>query len=253
MVIYFSGTGNSRYVAESIALRTKDRLICANEYIKAGMAADFTSDTPYVFVAPTYAWRIPRIFSAFIESGNFRGGNIAYFIMTCGSEIGDAGPFLKALCEKKSLHYKGVSAVVMPENYVAIFEVTDKAESKMLITEADKTVKTIAELILSGRDLPKEKVGVVDRLKSRFFNPVFYSLVVKAKGFSVTDGCIGCGKCEELCPLNNIKLTEGKPVYSDNCTHCMACICACPTEAIEYKNHTIGKPRYYNTRSPEIS
>ena len=65
-------------------------------------------------------------------------------------------------------------------------------------------------------------------------NPVFYRFFVKAEAFRATDSCIGCGKCVELCPLNNIRLENGRPVWGKNCTHCMACICYCPKEAIEY-------------------
>ena len=65
-------------------------------------------------------------------------------------------------------------------------------------------------------------------------NPVFYRFFVKADAFRATGACIGCGKCVELCPLNNIHLENGKPVWGKNCTHCMACICYCPKEAIEY-------------------
>ena len=36
----------------------------------------------------------------------------------------------------------------------------------------------------------------------------------------------------------------------NQCTHCMACICRCPSEAIEYGKHSIGKPRYV---CPELS
>ena len=57
--------------------------------------------------------------------------------------------------------------------------------------------------------------------------------------------CIGCGKCVELCPLNNIHLENGKPLWGKNCTHCMACICYCPKEAIEYGKKSRGKPRYH--------
>ena len=60
----------------------------------------------------------------------------------------------------------------------------------------------------------------------------------------IREECIGCGKCVRLCPLNNITLEEGKPVWHDNCTHCMACICHCPVEAIEYGNVSRGKRRY---------
>ena len=49
----------------------------------------------------------------------------------------------------------------------------------------------------------------------------------------------------EKCPLNNIRLENGKPVWGKNCTHCMACICYCPKEAIEYGKKSKGKPRYH--------
>ena len=49
----------------------------------------------------------------------------------------------------------------------------------------------------------------------------------------------------ELCPLNNIHLENGKPVWGKNCTHCMVCICYCPKEAIEYGKKSRNKPRYH--------
>ena len=73
LVIYFSGTGNSRYAAESLAKRLNDSLISSNEYIKEGKTADFSSEKPYIFVAPTYSWRMPRIFSDFIRCGKHVG------------------------------------------------------------------------------------------------------------------------------------------------------------------------------------
>lgn len=76
-------------------------------------------------------------------------------------------------------------------------------------------------------------------------NPAFYRFFVKADAFRVTDACTGCGRCVELCPLNNVHLKNGKPVWGKNCTHCMACICYCPKEAIEYGKKSKGKPRYH--------
>lgn len=252
MVIYFSGTGNSRYAAESIALYTKDELVSANEYIKSAKAADFHSEGPYVFVSPTYSWRIPRVFSSFIKKSSFKGNNLAYFVMTCGDDIGNAGAYLEELCAKAGLTYKGVYPLVMPENYIALYDVTEKSEAALRIAEADKTLRSVSAFISKGEDFPNLKLGFAARLKSGAVNSVFYSLVVKAKGFHVTDKCVSCGNCEELCPLNNINIVQGKPLYGDSCTHCMACISACPTQAIEYKKRTLGKERYYNTSSPEI-
>ena len=42
-----------------------------------------------------------------------------------------------------------------------------------------------------------------------------------------------------------ITLQTGKPVWGQDCTHCMACICYCPAEAIEYGKKSLGKPRYH--------
>ncbi|MCB1177299.1 MAG: 4Fe-4S dicluster domain-containing protein [Leptospiraceae bacterium] len=39
-----------------------------------------------------------------------------------------------------------------------------------------------------------------------------------------------CEKCKEACPINNvIKITNGKPGFSDKCTGCGICVASCPT------------------------
>ena len=132
----------------------------------------------------------------------------------------------------------------MPENYVAMFPVPDREDSARIVAAARPVVEQGADHILAGRDFPERKIGLVDRLESGPVNPAFYKLIVKAKKFYYTDGCVSCGTCAELCPTNNIELTDGKPVWGDRCTHCMACICGCPASAIEYGRASLGKPRY---------
>jgi len=56
--------------------------------------------------------------------------------------------------------------------------------------------------------------------------------------------CASCGKCAENCPMNGIIMKDGKPVWTGACTHCMACLCGCPAEAIEYGRRSVGKVRY---------
>ncbi|MBB2183251.1 4Fe-4S binding protein [Lachnospiraceae bacterium MD1] len=55
---------------------------------------------------------------------------------------------------------------------------------------------------------------------------------------------MGCRICEKACPLNNISMVNKKPIWGENCTHCMACISKCPKKAIEFGNTTQGKTRY---------
>ncbi len=60
MIVYFSGTGNSRYCAQMMADQLGETLTDAFPYIRASKAANLQSDTPWVFVAPTYARQLPR-------------------------------------------------------------------------------------------------------------------------------------------------------------------------------------------------
>jgi len=250
MIIYFTGTGNSRYVAEYIGILTGDDVISSNEYIKSNKNAEFSSDKPFVFVSPTYGWRIPRVFSDFILNGTFSGNRKAYFVMTCGTDIGNANAYLNKLCSKKNFEYKGAAPVVMPENYVALFKVPDEAESDYIITDAGKTITELSLSIKEEKSFPAVKSNLLSDFQSRVINPIFYSFIVSAKGFSVSDKCIGCGKCSKLCPLNNVTMKCSKPEWGNHCTHCMACIGACPTEAIEYKKASKGRHRYYNSKRP---
>ena len=248
MVIYFSGTGNSRYAAKLIAHELGDELVDAAEYIKGGRSAGLSSQRPWVFVSPTYGWRIPRIYEAFIRDSGFDGSRKAYFVMTCGSEIGNAGAKLEALCKDKSFIYMGVLGVVMPENYVAMFPVPDKAEAEEIIKTALPVFQSAPPIIAAGKHFPPVKINAVDELKTAVVNPGFYTFCVNAKKFRVSDACIGCGKCQRLCPTNTVRMINGRPQWGGGCTHCMACICYCPAKAIEYGKISLGKPRY---RCPE--
>lgn len=245
MVLYFSGTGNSRYAARLIAAATADNLVSIGAMIKSGTNGTFQSDRPYVFVCPTYAWRMPRVVEDFIRQASFSGSNKAYFVLSCGGEAGNAAPYAARLCRNKKLDFMGLAGVVMPENYIAMFDVPDKKEADAIIQKAVPRIQTIAGMIKDGRPLPEEHVTLVNKFRSGIVNDVFYPLYVKAKGFYATSACTGCGKCAALCPLNNITLQGDTPRWGQECTHCMACICACPCEAIEYKKASQGKPRYY--------
>lgn len=244
MIVYYTGTGNSRYAAEYLAAATGDAMLDATPYIQSGKAAVLTSERPWIFVSPTYGWRIPRIFEEFIARGTFSGSREAYFVMTCGTEIGNAGRYLRKLCAEKSFAFRGVQEVVMPENYVAMFYVPGEAESAAIRSSADNTLAQTAELLRAGRDFPPHNANVIDRIKSTVVNPAFYATCVKSGPFTVSDACTGCGKCAKNCPVNGIAMKDGKPVWTGACTHCMACICGCPAAAIEYGRKSRGKPRY---------
>lgn len=244
MIIYFTGTGNSRYVAQALAAKLDDELVDSFEFVRSGKGADFSSDKPWVFVSPTYAWRIPHVFEKFIRNCHFSGSTKAYFVMTCGSDIGNARKFHAQLCKDIGLEYCGAQAVVMPENYAAMFDVPNEEESIQIRKSAYPSILNAYEAVNSCQSLPADRVTSSDKMKSGIVNWMFYSFIISSKQFTVSDACIGCEKCANSCPSNGITLQDNRPVWTGACTHCMACICGCPTAAIEYGKKSVGKPRY---------
>ena len=183
MVLYFTGTGNSRHIAERIAHALNDTLISLNDRIKSG----------------------------------------------------DITP----------LAVNGRLVLVMPENFIAMFNAPTVEEARRIVAKAEPFIDRAIAAIRAGHMFSPPRKKLYDRIASSALNPVFYPLFVKANPFTASDVCIGCGKCEKLCPLNNITLQNARPVWGTNCTQCMACICYCPTRAIEYGKKSAGKPRYH--------
>ena len=244
MIIYFSGTGNSRWCAQLLAEKLGDDLLDCHNYIKNGIQAELTSGKPWIFVGPTYAWQLPKIFMDFIRTSWLQGSQDAYFVMTCGGQIGKAEKYNLELCNKAGKTYCGTAKVKMAENYLAMFEVTSEQEEDLLMKEAGTYLEDISSLISKEEKLPTVKEGAIGALLSGKVNEMFNKFYLSDEKFVAGDKCISCGLCEKKCPLGNIEIKDGKPLWKGNCTQCMACICNCPTEAIEYGKKSIGKRRY---------
>lgn len=244
MIFCFSGTGNSRYIAQRIAEALQKTVIDLNARIKDNDTTTVDTGSDVVMVTPTYAWRIPKIVSEWMAKTKWTGAKRIWFVMDCGSEIGNAAKYNRSLAEQKQLHYMGTAQIIMPENYIAMFNAPQVDEAQQITAKAEPDIQAAIKCIQKKQEFPVPRNNLYDRLMSGPVNPIFYKMIVKADDFKVSEACTGCGLCVRKCPMNNIQLREKKPVWGKNCTHCMACICYCPTEAIEYGKKSIGKPRY---------
>ncbi len=88
MVLYFTGTGNSRYLARRIAEGLEMPLYDLNACIKAGDTAPVQTGRDVVLVTPTYAWRIPRVVSEWLGKTELTG---AECICYCPKEVIEYG------------------------------------------------------------------------------------------------------------------------------------------------------------------
>ena len=245
MILYFSGTGNSKYVAKRIADALGNEILNLNDRIKSGDTSPIETGERVIIVTPTYAWRIPHVVRDWLRKTELRGAKQVWFVMTCGSEIGNADKYNRELCAEKAISCMGTAQIVMPENYIAMFSAPQAGEARQIVAKAEPDIDRAIAGIQADQPFAPTRNNLYDRFMSGPVNPIFYKFFVNADAFTVSDACISCGQCAKRCPMNNVTFKDGKPVWGKACTHCMACICYCPVSAIEYGKKSVGQPRYH--------
>ena len=247
MVLYFSATGNTAFIAKELAARLNDECLNLLDRVKTQDYTPLHSEKPFVICAPVYVCEMPRFLSSYLKKQVFTGSKEVYFVFTSGGYCGISGVLSKSIFKAKGMVYRGHAEFKMPRNYVIneSYPMLEKDEVENRITNAYHQLDQVASNILSGSNLIARHVYLFETIITVPFNPVWCKYKLTAKDFYVTDACVGCGKCQKLCPLNNISLVDGTPVWGDQCTHCMACIGNCPTKAIEYDTITQDKEPYH--------
>ena len=169
----------------------------------------------------------PRVVSGWLDKTALTGAERIWFVMDCGSEIGNAAGYNRRLRRKSSCGIWAQPRLSCRKTTLPCSMRPKRAGKEHC--GADRACTS------EGADPAQSRAGVSSAerdplrpLYERPGEPGILSLLCKADAFRATDACIGCGKCVELCPLNNIHLESGRPVWGKNCTHCMACICYCP-------------------------
>lgn len=247
MILYFSGTGNSEYVARYLADALGDTVENLGTYLKSNTLPDLSSEKPYVIVSPVYVSVLPLVIEDLLVRSNLRGNDKMYFVMTCaGSGISAAAISAGRVCAALHKQLMGVEHLSMPQNYLMYFTTPTQAQAEQKFALAVDRLPSIVDGIRSGQTFATHKPGLAHKmLAARPMIRMFDKMLIGTKKFTVNDTCISCGLCEKLCPKNVIHLKDGKPTWDkDGCLHCTACINRCPKQAIEYGKKTASLPRY---------
>ncbi len=255
MIFYFSGTGNSLYVAKRIAKTNNEELVSIASLLtseKDKYEYQLKENEVIGFVYPIYAWAPPKQVLKFVEKlklSNYKN-NYIFSIATCGENIGNAMKVLSGALSKKQLLLNSGFSMKMPNNYIIMGNVDSKEVERKKLLEAENTINTINKII-ENRDKGVFQVekGFMPSLLTNIINPLFNKGATHTEKFWASDKCTSCGICEKVCNCTNIKV-QGKPSWGNKCTQCLACIHLCPTGAIQYGKGTEKKGRYKN---PEVS
>ena len=261
MIFWFSGTGNSLWLAHFFATNTNELLISISEYEnkKTSFNISVSSEERIGFVFPIYGWNIPKIVREFIEHIHIvnYNDNFVYFACTCGDDIGRADREMRKLLNKKGIELNCVFSLQMPNTYVCLpgFDVDAKK------TQENKLKNAVQQANVFCQDVLDRKVGLscihpgaFPWIKTYIFGRFFYKYLMKSEQFGIYGTCIGCGRCVKFCPLENITLEKNLQGgfgssnffvhWGSNCTMCLSCYHHCPQHVVKYGKQTKGKGQY---------
>lgn len=241
MILYFSGTGNSRYVAEQLGRLLGDD-VCRLLSVRGLCDAERV-----IWVFPTYSWGVPPVVKQCMSGIQFKPGSKHFLVTTCGDDIGNCHKMWRKLISDKGSTAVSSFSVQMPNTYVFMkgFDVDSKEVESQKISSAKVRIAEIAHKIQDGNEQIDDVVrGSFPWIKTTIIYPFFVRFYMNPIGFQCGEKCVSCGKCAKNCPLQNISMTNGKPEWGSNCAFCLRCYHVCPLHAIDYKNTAACKGQY---------
>lgn len=249
MIFYFSGTGNSRYVAHTLAQFTHDQ---ADDLAEASRTGNFSysiqKDEPVGFVFPVYSWGPPQVVLEFVRKLYLEcRPAYVYAVCTCGDDAGRTMQLFNRRLKEKGWKTDATFSVIMPNTYVCLpgFDVDAPAVQKRKLEAAPARLEHIASVVQQrARGVDEVHQGGVPRLKSYVVRPLFNRVLLTDKPFHTTDDCTGCGLCVSRCPVGNMEMHDKKPHWKGHCTGCLCCYHTCSHRAIRFGSTTEHKGQY---------
>lgn len=256
MIFFFTGTGNTRYVATRLAEATGERLVSIAEAVVNGEYI-FTLEAGerVGFCFPIHGWRPPFIVRDFIKRLSLRGydeDHFCYAFATCGDDVGLTFDYLARDLQAIGVRLDSAFSVIMPETYnfpvIDQIDTPERAHRKVAdaIGHIDRMIPAIVGRQREVSDYNKSRWP---RINSRLLGSFFLKYWVTDDKFTVdASACLRCGKCREVCSVGNISCgDDGVPQWLHNglCTTCFACYHHCPAHAIDFAGRTRGKRQYF--------
>lgn len=264
MIFLFSCTGNTRWAAQQIAKALDEQIVDVATvlYPKAG---DTAQETPFTlrpgetigFCFPTHGWRPAPVMRQFIERrlafAADPSEHYCWALTTAGDSTGRTMRRLQDLLAAKGLNLASTFSLIMPESFVGLplMDVDKPEKERRKLDQARQAIDSIVVPALLRRESGVEEphAGACPDLKSGLIGHVFEHWIVGDRQFRVDPKrCVGCGKCADLCPVNNIqggKKQQPVWLHTGRCISCFACYHHCPQRAIEYGSRTKGKGQYF--------
>jgi ferredoxin len=260
LVLYFSGTGNTHFVARYLAQRL-DRDLAQVELrsIEWQRPEQVTGFDLLALGFPVYAGDSPGFVQAYLErlpAGENRG---AFVFCTKGAYAASAVRLnLQRLAMRGYVPLLGGEAIMPGTDGLSMISKDSWMARKALqkdydqLNDADRLVERMNGALLEladGSPVEALRVPVPQRLQMNVSDRLWASLYRATERWArarlhADDRCEGCGLCARICPVDNVAVRDGKAHFEDRCILCLRCLHACPQEAIQIGKLTAGKFRW---------
>ncbi|MFX1567585.1 MAG: EFR1 family ferrodoxin [Promethearchaeota archaeon] len=271
-IYYFTGTGNSLVVASDMAEKLRAKLIPIAPLISKKsieIKGDIVGIVFPVYFATNLNSGIPLIVERFLNKIKIRSSQYVFAVCTHSGMPGTTMERVaKVIKSRGGILAGGFSvktynnAPLLGEKLKKIFlrkdfkdENRSKAEArhKKLLSKWKIKLEYISNYINQRK---RGKLETRKRLTKLIYAPLLRLLIkpvfnkrykslsesnnipfkemilLSDKSFRYNKNCNGCGICVQICPVNNIKLVNSRPVWQNHCENCFACFTWCPNNSI---------------------
>ena len=250
LLIYYSGTGNSKRVCEWIAEKAGESgittIICSYDNFKPEMITGLTGRILIGFFSATHGFNLPHSMLKFMVKfdalkgsdifiGNTRAGMKLSKIFLPGlSGIALYLPALIMLIKGYRIH--SLYPVDLPSNWISLHPGLKKKVTDSMFDHYRSLTREYATKILSGKRVFLKAFimfpldVIVAPLAVGYY---FFGRYILAKSFIANEHCDNCGLCISQCTTHSIVMSNDRPFWKLTCESCMKCMNYCPKRAIE--------------------
>lgn len=258
-IVYFSGTGNTAYIAKQIRDEINSRGLEASSYSieddtmqSKEQVKTIINEADLLFLGyPIYGSKAPKLMEEFIEKLPMTDKKCSVVVFTTVALASGDGPvYLKKLLENKGYELSYAREFIMNNNFNVpgfpdVLRVGSEDKVNKRLEKSRLRVKGLVDDLLSGKKrlqgnhLPAKLLGSTQRAHVD-------SLIDKISATMLVEHsrCTSCGICVRKCPVGNIEMHNGQIVLKDHCIGCMRCYHICKTEAINITKATLDGNRW---------
>ncbi|OJV65909.1 MAG: hypothetical protein BGO41_08215 [Clostridiales bacterium 38-18] len=252
LAFYFSGTGNTAFIVNQLQNsfgKNNVEMECINiENYEATDDDKIASADYLLFAYPVYGAMAPMIMWRFVKQiASHLEDKQAIVIANQMLFSGDGGSYLARILRKCHAQIVAIEHFKMPTNLsdVKMFKVKNGSQAKALALKAEQQIDLFCSDFVKGIRFKRGDGAGSILLGSLLRIPFSKGERKWVKKVKINESkCTRCGKCERECPVEALRLVDGKISQVADCTLCYRCVNRCPDLAISILGKNGPSKRY---------